>query len=58
MDAFVVVALIGIALLLAELLLPTGGVLAALGALGLVAGGVLALPPTPTQPPPTTSARP
>jgi membrane-bound serine protease (ClpP class) len=43
MDFFVVVALIGIALLVAELLLPTGGVLAALGAAGLVAGGVLAL---------------
>jgi membrane-bound serine protease (ClpP class) len=43
MDVFVVVALVGVALLLAELLLPTGGVLAALGALGLVAGGVLAL---------------
>jgi membrane-bound serine protease (ClpP class) len=43
MDAAVIVALIGIALLVAELLLSTGGVLAALGALGLVAGGVLAL---------------
>jgi membrane-bound serine protease (ClpP class) len=43
MDFFVVVALIGIALLIAELLLSTGGVLAVLGALGLVAGGVLAL---------------
>ncbi len=43
MDAFVVVALIGVALLLAELLLSTGGVLAALGAAGLIAGGVLAL---------------
>lgn len=43
MDVFVVVALIGVALLLAELLLPTGGVMAALGAAGLVAGGVLAL---------------
>jgi membrane-bound serine protease (ClpP class) len=43
MDFFVVVALIGVALLLAELLLSTGGVLAALGALGLVAGGVIAL---------------
>jgi membrane-bound serine protease (ClpP class) len=43
MDLFVVVALIGVALLLAELLLSTGGVLAALGAVGLVAGGVLAL---------------
>jgi len=43
MDFFVVVALVGVALLIAELLLPTGGVLAALGALALIAGGVLAL---------------
>ena len=43
MDLYVVVALIGVSLLLAELLLSTGGVLAALGAAGLIAGGVLAL---------------
>lgn len=43
MDVAVVVALIGIALLVGELLLSTGGVLAALGALGLIAGGILAL---------------
>lgn len=43
MDAAVIVALAGIALLVSELLLSTGGVLAALGALGLVAGGILAL---------------
>jgi membrane-bound serine protease (ClpP class) len=43
MDTAVVIALIGIALLVGELLLSTGGVLAALGALGLIAGGVLAL---------------
>jgi membrane-bound serine protease (ClpP class) len=43
MDAAVVVALVGIALLVGELLLSTGGVLAALGALGLIAGGILAL---------------
>jgi membrane-bound serine protease (ClpP class) len=43
MDAAVIVALVGIALLVGELLLSTGGVLAALGALGLMAGGVLAL---------------
>ncbi|MDX6594658.1 MAG: hypothetical protein QOI72_40 [Solirubrobacterales bacterium] len=43
MDAAVVVALVGIGLLVGELLLSTGGVLAALGALGLNAGGVLAL---------------
>ena len=43
MDFFIVLALIGAALLLTELLLPTGGVLAVLGAAGLVAGGVVAL---------------
>ena len=43
MEAFVIVALIGFGLLLAELLLPTGGVLAAIGIAGLIAGGVLAL---------------
>lgn len=43
MDFFVVIALLGIALLVAELLLPTGGVLAAIGALGLMVAGVLAL---------------
>ena len=43
MEAFVAIALAGFALLLAELLLPTGGVLAALGAAGLIAGGVVAL---------------
>jgi membrane-bound ClpP family serine protease len=43
MDVFVVVAIVGVALLLAELLLSTGGVLAAFGAGGLIAGGVLAL---------------
>lgn len=43
MDLYVLIALLGIALLVAELLLPTGGVLAVLGALGLVAGGVIAL---------------
>jgi membrane-bound serine protease (ClpP class) len=43
MDLFVVVALVGVGLLLAELLLSTGGVLAALGAIGLIVGGVLAL---------------
>jgi membrane-bound serine protease (ClpP class) len=43
MDVFVVIALAAVALLLAELLLPTGGVLSGLGALGLVAAGVVAL---------------
>jgi membrane-bound serine protease (ClpP class) len=43
MDAAAVVAAIGVGLLVAELLLSTGGVLATLGALGLIAGGVLAL---------------
>ena len=43
MEAFVLIALVGFALLLAELLLPTGGALAALGAAGLIAGGIVAL---------------
>lgn len=43
LEAFVLVAIIAVALLGAELLLPTGGVLAALGAAGLIAGGILAL---------------
>jgi len=41
-EAFVVIALIGLGLLLAELLLPTGGVLAAIGVLGLTAAGIVA----------------
>ncbi len=43
MEAFVVIALIGIGLLLAELLLPTGGILAVLGVAGLTGAGVVAL---------------
>jgi membrane-bound serine protease (ClpP class) len=43
MEFFVVVALISVALLIAEMLLSTGGILATLGALGLIAGGILAL---------------
>jgi membrane-bound serine protease (ClpP class) len=43
MEAFAIIALIGIGLLAAELLLPTGGLLAALGVIGLVVGGILAL---------------
>jgi membrane-bound serine protease (ClpP class) len=43
MEAFVLIALVAFALLIAELLLPTGGVLAALGAIGLVVGGIIAL---------------
>jgi membrane-bound serine protease (ClpP class) len=42
-DAFVLIALIGVALLLGELLLPTGGTLALLGAAGLVIAGIVAL---------------
>ena len=42
MEAFIVIALIGVGLLLAELLLPTGGILAVLGVLGLTAAGVAA----------------
>lgn len=43
MEAFVFIALVGFALFLAELLLPTGGVLAAIGAAGLVVAGIVAL---------------
>jgi membrane-bound serine protease (ClpP class) len=43
MEAFVVIALIGFGLLLAELLLPTGGALAAIGVAGLTAAGIVAL---------------
>ncbi len=43
MDVFVVIALVAVAVLLAELLLPTGGVLAVLGSLGLIAAGVVAI---------------
>ena len=42
MEAFVVIALIGVGLLLAELLLPTGGVLAVLGVAGLTVAGLVA----------------
>jgi membrane-bound serine protease (ClpP class) len=43
MDAFVLIALLAVALLVSELLLPTGGVLAVLGALGLIGAGIVAL---------------
>jgi membrane-bound serine protease (ClpP class) len=43
MEAFVVIALVGLGLLLAELLLSTGGVLAAIGVAGLTAAGIVAL---------------
>jgi membrane-bound serine protease (ClpP class) len=42
MEAFVVIALIGVGLLLAELLLPTGGILALLGVAGLTVAGLAA----------------
>ncbi len=42
MEAFILIALIGVGLLLAELLLPTGGVLAFLGVAGLTAAGIVA----------------
>jgi membrane-bound serine protease (ClpP class) len=42
MEAYVVIALVGIGLLLAELLLPTGGVLAVLGVAGLTVAGIVA----------------
>jgi membrane-bound serine protease (ClpP class) len=43
MDAFVIIALVGFGLLVAELLLPTGGLLAVIGVAGLVASGIVAL---------------
>ena len=43
METFVVIALVGFALLIAELLLPTGGLLALVGTAGIVAGGIVAL---------------
>lgn len=43
MDVFVAIALVAVAVLLAELLLPTGGVLSGIGAVGLIAAGVVAL---------------
>jgi membrane-bound serine protease (ClpP class) len=43
MEAFAIVAVVGFGLLLAELLLPTGGVLALIGIAGLVAAGIIAI---------------
>jgi membrane-bound serine protease (ClpP class) len=43
MEIVYVIAGIAVAVMLAELLLPTGGVLAVIGAAGLVAAGVIAL---------------
>jgi membrane-bound serine protease (ClpP class) len=43
MEAFVIIALVGFGLLLAEILLPTGGLLAVIGVAGLVAAGIVAL---------------
>lgn len=42
MEAFVLIALVGVGLLLAELLLPTGGILAVLGVAGLTVAGIVA----------------
>lgn len=43
MDVYVFLALAALVLLIAELVLPTGGFLAALGAAGLIASGIVAL---------------
>lgn len=43
MDIFVAIAIVAVIVLVAELLLPTGGLLSAIGALGLIAAGVVAL---------------
>jgi len=42
MEPFVLIAIVGFGLLAAELLLPTGGVLALLGVAGLTAAGIVA----------------
>jgi membrane-bound serine protease (ClpP class) len=42
METFIIIAIVGFGLLAAELLLPTGGVLAVLGVAGLTAAGVVA----------------
>jgi membrane-bound serine protease (ClpP class) len=42
MELFILIAIVGFGLLAAELLLPTGGVLAVLGVAGLTAAGVVA----------------
>lgn len=42
MELFILIAIVGFGLLAAELLLPTGGVLAVLGVAGLTAAGVFA----------------
>ena len=43
MDAFVLIAVIEVVLMLAELLLPTGGLLAGLVAIGLIVAGIVAV---------------
>lgn len=43
METVAIIAAVGVLLLLVELLLPTGGVLALIGAGGLVAAGIVAL---------------
>jgi membrane-bound ClpP family serine protease len=43
MEAYVVIALVALGLMLAELVLPTGGILGAIGVAGLFAAGIVAL---------------
>ncbi len=43
MEIVIIIAVVAIGLFLVELLIPTGGVLAVIGAVGLVAAGVVAL---------------
>jgi membrane-bound serine protease (ClpP class) len=45
-EAFAIIALVGFGLLVAELLLPTGGLLAVIGVAGLVAAGIVSLDST------------
>ena len=43
MDAYVIIALVAVGLMVAELALPTGGILGAIGVAGLFAAGIVAL---------------
>ena len=43
MEAYVVIALVAVGLMLAEMVLPTGGILGAIGVAGLFAAGIVAL---------------
>ena len=58
MEAYLVVALIGIGLLLAELLLPTGGFSPSSARSAWSSAGSWRRPPIPARPSPTSPGRP